>query len=99
MSFFQKNYETIKSLAIIISAVIYLHNHIDSKFSSLEERLSSRMDNFEARLTTLEKDMSVIKTILIMQGTMPRELAHQKHTPSEPVLKDEIPVLKKSENS
>ena len=40
MDFFKKNYETIKSLAIIIGAVAYLHHYMDGRFSAIETRLT-----------------------------------------------------------
>lgn len=89
MDFFKKNYETVKSLAIIIGAVIYLHNFIDAK-----------MDGINSRLTILEKDVSIMKTILIMQGTIPKEFANQdRRIPSTPVSPVENDASKKTSHS
>lgn len=73
MDFFKKNYETIKSLAIIIGAVAYLHHYMDSKFSAIDQRFSA----IETRLTKIE-------TVLIMNGIMHSSLAKKSGHPDIP---------------
>ena len=73
MDFFKKNYETIKSLAIIISAVWYLHHYMDAKFEAVDHRFSA----IETRLTKIE-------TVLIMNGMMHPSLAKAPIHPDTP---------------
>jgi hypothetical protein len=77
MDFFKKNYETIKSLAIIIGAVCYLHHYMDSKFEDMNQRFSS----IETRLTKIE-------TVLIMNGMMHPSLAKTAQHPDTPSKSD-----------
>lgn len=89
MDFFKKNYETIKSLAIIASAVFYLHHYLDFKFTAMD-----------ARFTSIETRLTKIETILIMNEMMHPSMAHRRHdTPSTPASNGEIPVLKKNAHS
>lgn len=77
MDFFKKNYETIKSLAIIIGAVTYLHHYMDSKFEAIDQRFSA----IETRLTKIE-------TILIMNGMMHPSMAKSIPRPEIPSTPD-----------
>jgi hypothetical protein len=71
LNFFKRYYETIKSLAIIIGAVLYLHHYMDEKFSAMEVRL-------EGRLTRIE-------TILFFQGMRSQQSHPMVHSDQKEV--------------
>jgi hypothetical protein len=60
MEWFKKHTDTVVVLAGILSSVIWMN----SKFSDMDKRFAS-----------LEKDIAIIKTVLVMKGIMPSELA------------------------
>jgi hypothetical protein len=60
MDWFKKHTDTVVVLGGIIGSVLWM-NH---KFSEVDKRFSS-----------LEKDMAVMKAVMIVQGHMPKELA------------------------
>ena len=59
MDLIKKHVDTVVVLSGIITSIIWM-NH---KFTQVDERFSS-----------LEKDMAVIKTVMFMQGHLPKEL-------------------------
>jgi hypothetical protein len=58
-------------IASIIGSMLWMNaqfNHIDDRFASMEYK-------FETRFSAIEKDIAIIKTVLIMKEIMPHELA------------------------
>lgn len=80
MDFFKKNYETIKSLAIIIGAVAYLHHYMDSKFEAIDRKF----DAIDQRFAAIETRLTKMETILIMNGMMHPSMAHVTAHPDTP---------------
>lgn len=80
MDFFKKNYETIKSLAIIIGAVCYLHHYMDSKFDAINKKF----DAIDQRFSAIETRLTKIETVLIMNGIMHSSLAKKAGYPDIP---------------
>ena len=66
MDWFKKHADTIIILAGFASAVFWM----SGKFSSLEK-------DIDTRFASLEKDMAIIKTVLIMKNVMPKELVEK----------------------
>ncbi len=60
MDFFKKHVDTVIVLSGILSAVLWMNG----KFSDVHDRLNE-----------IEKDIVMVKTVLIMQKIMPTELA------------------------
>lgn len=63
MDWFKKHTDMIVVLGAILSSVLWMNG----QFNSISHKFSH-----------IEKDMAVIKTVLIMKDVMPRELATQK---------------------
>jgi hypothetical protein len=60
MDWFTKHVDSIATIATVIGAMIWMNG----KFNSIEQRFS-----------VMEKDMAIIKTVLVMKEMMPKELA------------------------
>lgn len=48
---------------------------MNSQFNNINDKFDTRFNHLENRLTAIEKDLTIIKTILFMKGIMPNELA------------------------
>ena len=59
---FQKHLDTVVILGAFASSVLWMN----SKFNEIDSRFSS-----------MEKEIAVIKTVLIMKDIYPKELSHQ----------------------
>jgi hypothetical protein len=57
MDFIKQHADTISIIMTILSALFYMHTHIENRFNALE------------------KDIVVMKTVMIMKNIMPSELA------------------------
>lgn len=64
MSWIKQHVDSVAVISAVAIAVYWMTNQIHD--------LEKRMD---VRLAALEKDMTIIKTVLIMKGTIPKELA------------------------
>ena len=67
MDWFKKHVDTVVVLGGILSCVIWMNgkfNDVDKRFNEVDQRFS-----------LMEKDMVMIKTVLIMRDIIPRELA------------------------
>ena len=60
MDWFKKHTDTVLVISSIVGAMIWMNG----KFSDVDQKFSN-----------LEKEMAIIKTVLIMKGIMPTELA------------------------
>jgi hypothetical protein len=65
MNWWQKHADTI----VVMTAVLSCFGWMNSSIHNLENNMSSRFSE-------LEKDIVMIKTVLIMRNIMPNELAH-----------------------
>lgn len=86
MDWFKNRADTLTIIGFIVGAVVWTNLRFSSvenditmikttiaKFPALEARFS----DFEARFYTVEKDVAVIKTVMIMNHHMPCELAKE----------------------
>ena len=62
----------------IISSVIISMVWLNSQFNYTNERFAAMEYRFESRFSAIEKDIAIIKTVLIMKEIMPNELAKQE---------------------
>ncbi len=46
-------------------------------FLWMNSNINNRMDSFDKRLTLIEREISIIKTVLITKGIMPETYAHK----------------------
>ncbi len=70
MEWFKKHTDTVIILAAFAASILWMNgkfNDIDNRFFKVEKDM-----------LMLEKDISILKTILIMQKIMPAEMAHAK---------------------
>jgi hypothetical protein len=69
-------YAPIGSLIVIFAvAMCGMTAYITGSIHGVETRLNARIDGLGARIECLEKDVAIIKTVLLMKGVMPAELA------------------------
>jgi len=66
MEWFKKHADSIATIATIVGAMIWMN----SKFNSIDQRFNS-----------VEKDLAIIKTVLVMKDIMPKELAANMENP------------------
>lgn len=67
-NWFKKHSETIAVIIALLSGFLWIDSKMDSKF-----------DKVDSRLSVLEKDVAVIKSVLVMKNILPSELcAHGK---------------------
>jgi len=63
MDWFKKHVDTVVVLTAMFSSFIWM----DGKFTDMNDKFSS-----------IEKDMAIVKTVLIMKGIMPSDIAKSK---------------------
>ncbi len=65
--------------AYIIGSIHGVENRMitrmDTKFDQVNVRFDARFAQVDTRLTKLEQDVAIIKTVLLMKNMMPSELA------------------------
>lgn len=62
MNFFQKNKDTLSIISVVITSMIWMN---------------FQFKNIDYRFAEIEKDLAIIKTVLIMRNIMPSELVHE----------------------
>ena len=78
-NWFSKHAETLTVIASLFGGFIWM----DSKFSSMETRFDSKIERLDNRLSSVEKDVAVIKTILSIKGINCNEMASREDRPGE----------------
>ncbi len=92
MDWFKKHADMIFILGIVVSSMIWMNfqfnkvnERINDKFSDVNERITSVSENFNNKLENLnnklneiDKDLAILKTILIMKGVIPESLIGQQ---------------------
>lgn len=71
MNWFKIHQDSIAVIVVIVSAMWFM----TSEIRTLENNMNQRFSQIDCRFSLLEKDMAIIKTVLIMKEIMPRELA------------------------
>lgn len=64
MEWLKKHADTAAVLVIVVGAAVWMNNG-----------LHQLKDEMNTRFNALEKDMAIIKTVLVMKEIMPKELA------------------------
>ncbi len=72
MKWFKEKYEAIMVTVTILGGIITAVIWLNSQFTAINEKTN-------IRLTAIEKDLTIIKTVLVMKGIVPTELAHHEH--------------------
>ena len=72
MDVFKKHYETLTILGGMAAILVGCCMWINGKFN-----------NIDARFAQVEKDITIIKTVLLMKDILPKELAVKKEPPPE----------------
>ena len=77
MEWFRKNAPVVSASVAMATALCATTIYIVGSIHGVEMRLSKEMDirftKVEERLTAVEKDVAIIKTVLILNGMLPRE--------------------------
>jgi hypothetical protein len=60
MEWFKKHADSVATIATLVGAIVWMNG----KFNSIDQKFSN-----------LEKDMAIIKTVLVMKDIMPKEFA------------------------
>ena len=90
MDVFKKHYETLTILggmaAILVGCCMWINgkfNNVDARFAQIDVRFAQGEKNIDARFAQIEKDITIIKTVLLMKDILPKELAVKKEPPPE----------------
>lgn len=85
MNWIKKHADSVAVIAAIALGVYWmshqvhdLEKRIDLKFSSASDSVNSRFNAVNERLNILEKDIAIIKTILLLNKSYPEALAIEK---------------------
>lgn len=70
-NWFSKHADTV----IVLTAVLGAFFWMTSQIRGVEERGNVRFSAIEKNISAIEKDIAIIKTVLIMKETMPKEFA------------------------
>ena len=71
-------------IAVIFASMIWMNGkftEIDSRFHSMDLKFACLEREMDARFSSLEKEVAIIKTVLIMKNILPSELAQQEPKP------------------
>ena len=86
-TWFKNHADTLSIISVIVFTVMWMNgqfNAVDNRFSSLQKEVDDRFSklqaNVDTRFSTIEKDIGIIKTVLIMKNIMPTEICHQDST-------------------
>lgn len=74
MELIKKHVDTVVVLGAILSSVLWMNgkfNSVDHQFAEIEKQIALTRADFE-------KEISIIKTVMIMKNIMPSELANNK---------------------
>ena len=61
MDWFKKHADSIATISTIVVAVVWMNG----RFSSMEKEMNQRFSSLEMSFSRLEKDISIIKTVLV----------------------------------
>ena len=59
----KKHIDTFIVIGVLSSIMFYFHSNVSGNFK-----------NIDARFNKIEKDLAIIKTVLVMKGILPKEL-------------------------
>lgn len=71
MDWFKKHGDSVATISVVVGAALYM----STSLSSLHIEIANTRLEMEKRFSVIEKDMAVIKTVLVMKEVLPKELA------------------------
>jgi len=75
LDIFEKYGQTIVIICTILSTVCGSLIWMNGKFNDIDEKFAIVDKEMEIRFANMEKDMAIIKTVLLMKKILPSELA------------------------
>lgn len=69
MNLIKKHVDTVIVLGGILAAVLWMNSSITN--------LDNEIVSLKLEISDVKKDLAIVKTVMIMQGHMPKELAKQ----------------------
>lgn len=75
MNWFKKHADSIAVVAAIFSSIWFMNSKMNSIEEKMDTKFSAMFATMDTRLYALEKDMAIIKTVLLMKDIYPKELA------------------------
>jgi hypothetical protein len=63
---------------VIMSAILGCFLWMNGKFNDIEVKFNDMERRFDARFAAIEKEITMVKTVLIMRGIMPTDFACEK---------------------
>ena len=76
-NYFKKHADTIVILGSVVSSLLWMNgkfNEVDSRFNQVDSRFGEMQVRFNNRFNEVEKDLAVIKAVLVMKNIFPSEL-------------------------
>lgn len=77
--FINKNYPVVKTIAIIVAGVSYLHYFISGKFEGLGTEMRSEFSRIDDRLLDIDKRLTKVETVIILKRIMHASECRQDH--------------------
>ena len=78
MDWMKKHVDTVIILTAFASAMLWMNSkfsQIDNKFYKVDAEIMTLKNTIDQRFSEVEKEIAIIKTVLIMKNIMPIELA------------------------
>ena len=79
MIWFKKHADSIAVISVVVLAVLWMTSQITNTRLDLSKEISDSAGKLQKDIANLQKEVAVIKTVLIMNRMMPKELAIQEN--------------------
>ena len=74
MSWFKQHKDMITIVGSVVGSVVWITTSIHNVEKRTDEKFSTLTKNIDERFVKIEKDIAIIKTVLILKEVMPKEM-------------------------
>jgi hypothetical protein len=74
MSWFKQHKDMITIVSSVVGSVVWITTSIHNVEKRTDEKFSALTKNIDERFVKIEKDIAIIKTVLILKEVMPKEM-------------------------
>ena len=92
INWFTKHVDTVIILGAVVTSLLWMNSqsnainerfvshekNMDTRFSSFEKNMDARFSIVDSRFSNVEKDIAVIKAVMVMKNMMPSELCKKE---------------------
>lgn len=79
MKWFKERYEAFMVIIGVVTVMGMCMGWMNAQFNNVNERMDNQFAILKKDISTIEKDLTIIKTVLVMKGIVPNELAKVDH--------------------